>query len=290
MIPHTPPSGPLPQTGGGVTRRTRWGRFSIVALVVAALVALAGAAYGLADSGTAQRSASAPARPHRHGGRSVTPAAGRSLITSVPATVAPTTAPPATTVPSTVPTVPPPTTPAAPTAVGSHGPITSPPLPAPGPGFNAGQVTAVGDSVLLDYQALLQQDIPGIDVQAAVSEQWSAGESELEQLKAEGQLGAVVIVALSTNGPISSADFADMAGILSGASRVVFVNIHVDQPWQDSNNAVLAAGVQQTPDTVLADWYDLAQQNPGWLYSDQTHLPVDGPGAQALADLVASQA
>ena len=184
-----------------------------------------------------------------------------------------------------------PTTSTTPTAAGStHGPITSPPLPAPGAGFNEGQVTAVGDSVMLDYQAPLQQDIPGANVQAAVSEQWSAGEAELAQLKSGGQLGAVVIVGLSTNGPITSTDFANMMSILSGASRVVFVTIHVDRPWQDSNNAVLAAGVRQYPNTVLADWYGLVEQNPGWLYSDGTHLPIDGPGAQALANLVAAQA
>ena len=127
-------------------------------------------------------------------------------------------------------------------------------------------------------------------MQAAVGEQWSAGEAELQQLKSEGQLGAVVVVGLSTNGPISSTDFANMMGILSGASRVVFVTVHVDRPWQDPNNAVLAAGVHQYPNTVLADWYGLVDQNPGWLYSDDTHLPIDGPGAQALANLVAAQA
>lgn len=74
---------------------------------------------------------------------------------------------------------------------------------------------------------------------------------------------------------------------LSGASRVVLVNIHVDQLWQDPNNAVLAAGVEHYPNTVLADWNDLAGQNPGWLNSDGTRLPIDGPGAQALASLVA---
>jgi len=39
----------------------------------------------------------------------------------------------------------------------------------PGPGFNAGQVTAVGDSVMLDYQDPLKTSIPGINVEAAVS-------------------------------------------------------------------------------------------------------------------------
>jgi hypothetical protein len=160
---------------------------------------------------------------------------------------------------------------------------------APGPGFLAGHVTAVGDSVMLDYATPLEADVPGIAVDAAVSRQWDVGETILSQLKAEGQLGATVVVGLGTNGPISTADFDDMMSILSGASRVVFVNIVVDQPWGGPNNAVLAQGVASHPNTELADWASLEATNTGWVYSDGTHLPIDGPGAQALAALIASK-
>ena len=156
-----------------------------------------------------------------------------------------------------------------------------------GPGFNAGQVTAVGDSVMLDYEDPLQTSIPGINVNAAVSRQWSDGESILQTLKADGQLGADVIVGLGTNGPITDTDFDDMMAILGGASRVVFVNVHVDRPWQDPNNAVLANGAARYPNVVIADWATLAAQNPQWFGPDGTHLAIDGPGADALASLVA---
>jgi hypothetical protein len=163
-----------------------------------------------------------------------------------------------------------------------------PTLPAPAAGFVAGHVTAVGDSVMLDYQTPLEADIPGVDVEAAVSEQWAAGEEELTQLKAEGRLGAEVIVALGTNGPITATDFADMMAVLQGASRVVFVNIHVDRPWQDPNNAVLAQGAASYPGVLIADWATLAAANPEWFGPDGTHLAIDGPGAQALASLITS--
>jgi hypothetical protein len=159
-------------------------------------------------------------------------------------------------------------------------------LPPPAPGFVTGHVTAVGDSVMLDYQTPLQSDIPGIDVEGAVSRQWGAGEQLLAQLKAEGQLGAEVIVALSTNGPISATDFDDMMSTLQGASRIVFVNIHVDRPWQDPNNAVLAQGAARYPRVVIADWASLAAANPQWFGADGTHLAIDGPGADALASLI----
>jgi hypothetical protein len=158
----------------------------------------------------------------------------------------------------------------------------------PGPGFNAGQVTAVGDSVMLDYQDPLKTAIPGINVDAAVSRQWSDGESILQTLKSDDQLGGDVIVGLGTNGPITNTDFDNMMTILGGASRVVFVNVQVDRPWQDPNNAVLASGATRYPNAVVADWATLAAQNPGWFGADGTHLAIDGPGADALAQLVAS--
>jgi hypothetical protein len=159
-------------------------------------------------------------------------------------------------------------------------------LPPPGPGFVPGHVTAVGDSVMLDYQTPLQAGIPGIDVEAAVSRQWGTGEQLLAQLKSEGRLGAEVIVALSTNGPISATDFDNMMGELQGASRVVFVNVHVDRSWQDPNNAVLAQGAARYPRVVIADWATLASANPGWFGADGTHLAINGTGADALASLI----
>ena len=54
---------------------------------------------------------------------------------------------------------------------------------------------------MLDYQDPLQAAIPGIDVDAAVSRQWSDGEFILQTLKSDGQLGADVVVVLGTNGP-----------------------------------------------------------------------------------------
>jgi hypothetical protein len=159
-------------------------------------------------------------------------------------------------------------------------------LPPPAAGFLAGHVTAVGDSVMLDYQTPLETDIPGVDVEASVSRQWGAGEDLLTQLKAEGHLGAEVIVALSTNGPISSTDFDNMMSVLQGASRIVFVNVHVDRDWQDPNNAVLAQGAARYPNVVIADWATLAAANPTWFGEDGTHLAINGTGAAALASLI----
>jgi hypothetical protein len=151
-------------------------------------------------------------------------------------------------------------------------------------------VTSIGDSVMIDAEPDLQKDIPGIDVRAMVSFQFYAGIGLVQTLRSEHVLGAIIVIGLGTNGPFSSAQFDQMMAACAGASRVVFITVHVDQPWQDQVNAALAAGVARYPKVaVLADWEALAAKHPEWLYSDGTHLPIGGTGAQALAALVASK-
>jgi hypothetical protein len=143
---------------------------------------------------------------------------------------------------------------------------------------------------MLDDQQPLQECVANIQVNPAVSRQWSDGETVLRQVMASPSPPSIVVVALGTNGPITDADFDAMMSILHGASRVVFVTVHVGRPWQDQVNAVLASGVARYPKVaVLADWATLATQHPEWFYSDDTHLPIDGPGAQALGALIASK-
>ena len=169
------------------TERRRPSRPVVVTgVVVVSALAAVGVFIGLETS--------SPARgAHGHG---ATSSRHSSTSTSTPGLSAPGSAPPSSS-----------TTTSAPAAV---------PGPA-GPGFVAGHVTAVGDSVMLDYQDALKAAIPGINVDAAVSRQWSDGETVLQSMKASGQLGALVIVGLGTNGPITDSDFDTMMSILGGA-------------------------------------------------------------------------
>ena len=164
-------------------------------------------------------------------------------------------------------------------------------LPTPGNGFVAGHVTAIGDSVMLDAQPALEADIPGIDVEAAVSRQWDDGIALAQQLRSEDRLGAIVVIDLGTNGPVSLQQLTDMMNVLSGASRVVFVTVHLpsDYTWANSVNATLEQGVPHYPRDRLADFNKLADENPQWFYSDGVHMPIGGAGAQAMAGLVKSE-
>ena len=160
--------------------------------------------------------------------------------------------------------------------------------PRPGKGFVACRVTAIGDSVMLDVAPALEAEIPGIDVQAAVSRQWDAGILLAAQLKSEGALGASVVVDLGTNGPVTAQQFTDMMDVLAGASRVVFVTVHLppSYSWSASANAVLEQGVARYPRDRLADFNTLADANPQWFGADGVHMGIGGPGAQAMAGLI----
>ena len=150
-------------------------------------------------------------------------------------------------------------------------------------------MTIVGDSVTLDAAPDLVADIKGAQMEANVSEQWYQGVAEVQSLRSEGALGAVVVVALGTNGPITTGDLATMMQALAGCSRVVLVTNHVPDWWQNPNNAILEAAPLHYHDVVVANWEALAAQHPGWFYPDGVHMPIGGPGAQAFAALVASK-
>jgi lysophospholipase L1-like esterase len=71
----------------------------------------------------------------------------------------------------------------------------------------------------------------------------------------------------------------------------VFVTVHLpaSYSWSGSVNATLAAGVARYANTRLADFNALADHNPEWFGSDGVHMAIGGPGAQAMATLIASE-
>ncbi len=158
---------------------------------------------------------------------------------------------------------------------------------AAGPEPVAGPVTAVGDSIMLDIQADLEADVPGVQVDGLVSRQFETGISVVQADRAAGTLGRVLVVELGTNGTVTSTDVDAMMQAASGVARVVFVNVNVPRSWEAEDNAVLAAGVARYPGVaVLADWNAVSAGHPEWFTPDQVHL--EPAGAEALANLIAS--
>lgn len=167
--------------------------------------------------------------------------------------------------------------------VGGTG-VPPPPLP--------GQVTFVGDSVGVDATPYVQQDIPGVRCYTKVDRSWGQGETILQSLAAQGELGSVVVVELGLNGPITDSDFQSMMAILAHVPRAVFLNIRLPAGaygpgtdwWQDQNNSVLASEIPHYRNAVLANWYADSAGHPDWFTPDKIHLQP--PGAAAMAALV----
>jgi hypothetical protein len=147
---------------------------------------------------------------------------------------------------------------------------------------------AIGDSVLIDAQGVLVHLVKKLRIDAAVSRQFSAGLSVVEHLRATHRLTSRFVVFLGTNGPIEPSQFAQMLHELNICKRVVLVTLWVPtRGWMRANNNLIRTGPKRDRHAVIADWTALAHKHPGWFYADRVHLPIDGPGATALARLIA---
>ena len=154
-----------------------------------------------------------------------------------------------------------------------------------------GHVTAIGDSVMLDAQPALQADIPGIDVEAAVSRQWDEGVALVQQMKAAGTLGSIVVIDLGTNGPVNPGavrrDDVGAGRRLGGGVRhrpptAVLQLVAIGQPDP-------RAGRADVPECETRRLQHAGgRRTPQWFGSDGVHMPIGGAGAQAMAALIAS--
>jgi len=178
---------------------------------------------------------------------------------------------------STVVTLPPVTA-----ALAPPPPPTLPPIvPIPGQ-----EITAIGDSVLLGSRHWVNQQFPGVLINAEVGRQFNLLPSLLPQLRDYGALRPIVIVHLGTNGPPTEGDLTKILDALAGARRVVLVTTRDPRAWQDDANARLAAAAVGRPNVVVVDWHALSEGHPEWYVKDGVHLTQEG--GQAYAEALAT--
>lgn len=153
-------------------------------------------------------------------------------------------------------------------------------------------VSAVGDSAMLGAVYALEDRVPNLVlVDAEGSRQAPAAIDLLRQYRADEHIGAVVVVHVGNNGPLTPQDFDEMMGELADARKVLVVNLtvppDVPDPIAVPNDLVLAEGVGRYPDkAVLVDWRAASAGHPEYFW-DGVHLTPRG--AQAYAALIASQ-
>jgi peptidoglycan/LPS O-acetylase OafA/YrhL len=148
-----------------------------------------------------------------------------------------------------------------------------------------GQVTAIGDSVLLAGAAALADRLPGIVIDAKVGRQMWDVQQQLAELADRGELRRYVVLALGTNGSFDASTLDDVRSRIGAERVLVLVSVHVPRSWQDEVNTQYAAYVAHHPGTLLVDWNATISPYPALLWPDETHpRPL---GAQVYADLLA---
>jgi hypothetical protein len=138
-------------------------------------------------------------------------------------------------------------------------------------------VTAVGDSVMVAATPALDQDLPGIYIDAMVGRQFSTGLDVIAQLKAEGKLRSIVVVGLGTNGTVTPDEISQLFAEIGPNRRLVLVNTFEDRSWEQEVNSTLAAAATAHPlSVVLADWFDTIKDRTGLLWPDGIHPQPTG--------------
>ena len=146
------------------------------------------------------------------------------------------------------------------------------------------RVTGLGDSVLLEAKAQLERRLPDASIDAEVSRQFKELLAVAKAKLATGQLGPTVILQLGNNGPVTASQFDEIMEVLSGAERVVVINVKVPRAWEAPNNEMMAAGVKRWPNAVLMDWHKHGKAHPELFGNDGTHM---GPtGVNVFVELV----
>jgi hypothetical protein len=144
-------------------------------------------------------------------------------------------------------------------------------------------ILAIGDSVMLGAANILVER--GVTVDALKSRPYRQALEIVNYLKSVRRLGNFVVIHLGTNNYVDEKTLDEIMVPLAETEMVVFVTAHVpDKPWQDPNNELIRKMPDRYGNVKLLDWYQLAEQNPSWLYRDKVHLNKEGQ--RMYADLI----
>jgi peptidoglycan/LPS O-acetylase OafA/YrhL len=138
-------------------------------------------------------------------------------------------------------------------------------------GVAGGQVTAVGDSVMLASATALERVLPGIYIDAKLGRQMSWGLAVIRRLAAAGRLRPLVVVGLGTNGDVTAAQLRQLRRVIGPGRELLLVNTFGPQAWEHEVNVALAAAARPGRRTELADWDRAIAGRTSLLWPDGIH-------------------
>ncbi|PES70040.1 acetyltransferase [Bacillus cereus] len=145
-------------------------------------------------------------------------------------------------------------------------------------------VTAIGDSVMIDIAPYLKNAFPDIGIDAQIGRQLSKAIPVVEQLKNEGNLGNYVIIGLGTNGAFTTEQLVSLIELIGNERKMIFINTRVPRPWESIVNERLKVTASKYPNVTLVDWYAASAGKRDYFAPDGVHLTK--LGAEAYAALV----
>lgn len=138
------------------------------------------------------------------------------------------------------------------------------------------EITAFGDSVMLDATADLQEIFPKAVVDGDVGRQLYESPELIKALKEKDLLRDTVLIGLGTNGSFTETQFDNLMKEI-GDRKVYWINVRVPtQRWQNEVNSMLEKMADKYDNMTLIDWYDLSNEHEEWFYEDRVHPNPDG--------------
>ncbi|GGC77129.1 acyltransferase family protein [Enterococcus wangshanyuanii] len=139
------------------------------------------------------------------------------------------------------------------------------------------EITAFGDSVVLDAAAGLQEIFPKIIVDGEVGRQLYESAPTIQKLDKDKLLKDNVLVGLGTNGSFTEAQFDEFMTAIGTKRKVYWINVRVPtRRWQNEVNTMLDNMKTKYKNLTVIDWYNYSNAHEDWFYEDRVHPNVDG--------------
>jgi hypothetical protein len=136
---------------------------------------------------------------------------------------------------------------------------------------------------MLASASALEQQMPGIYLDAKVGRQMQTGVQLVQELAASGGLRHFVVVGLGTNGAISSGEIWQLREAAGPNRELILVNTFGPMSWGAEVNGVLATATWHKPHVQVANWAQAIAPRAYLLWSDGIHPQPSGAQVYARA-------
>jgi peptidoglycan/LPS O-acetylase OafA/YrhL len=148
-------------------------------------------------------------------------------------------------------------------------------------------VLALGESVMQGAQSVLPAY--GVNVDAQESIQGKGMISLLQTALQQYDITESVVIQIGTNGPVTQAQYDELASMVAGLPHVYFLTIKAPRDWVAGNNAIIRALPAKHPNVTIIDWEAMAPQIEGELSKSDGGIHLNsGTAVRFYANMILS--